>query len=385
MAIHRQRGPLHQTVVDGNIPVLGSSISIIRGDATVPDAARRHPFAPRNKRKRPSTCLENDRVLRVGLMGVLSFAILLPIDMLVQSPSISATTQPSVQQWLPTRQWQLNLGAVEGLKDSSSRLELFSKDAWHPYEGAYQFVDSPWCAVHHSAADTETSRCHIAFPDNNPRGKDGETLTKCTPFSGLWTKIGDKGSPPASKGDDDDDDGATKINQDQIVLIHGPSLSFLRNNETDPQRPNGSNIEESWFLAGLFDGNGAFGHVASYIAATTLPALLLQALQRPTTAKPTKVANVLDSHMVQQAFDETDALAMNQMPNEAGTTAVIAWQQGTYVHMASVGDSTAFLVQWLGTGRKSVEAKVYPVGPFGAAEYLNTVYHTAFCRQAQTG
>jgi serine/threonine protein phosphatase PrpC len=125
-------------------------------------------------------------------------------------------------------------------------------------------------------------------------------------------------------------------------------LSSPRYNETVPQHPNGSNIEESWFLAALFDGHGTFGHVASYIAATTLPALLLQALQRPTIAKPPQATTALDSQMVQQAFDKTDALAMSHMPNEAGTTAVVAWQQGTYVHIASVGDSAAFVVQWFG-------------------------------------
>ena len=101
-------------------------------------------------------------------------------------------------------------------------------------------------------------------------------------------------------------------------------------------------------LAALFDGHGDLGHVASQIAIHELPLRIAAAAQNINSNNN----NILQQELQQlftSAYLELDNGSMAQIPR-AGTTAVTVLQQGHRVHLASAGDSTAVLVQWLGGG-----------------------------------
>lgn len=217
--------------------------------------------------------------------------------------------QQQEQQTAPDRVWKAHYPpAVSSDEETTAKLStaavrnfnLHKNDEYDEhnyYSGVYQFVndDIPAC--------NKNSKCLIYFPEEKANANENSV---CHPSACLVTKTGAKGHYVP--------------NQDRSVILASSST-------------------EDWFLAALFDGHGERGHVASQVAVTDLPLLILK--QRAANK------NLVSENILHTAFLETDQGRIAHVV-EAGTAAVVVWREGSTVHLASAGDSTAVLVQWLG-------------------------------------
>jgi len=210
------------------------------------------------------------------------------------------------------------------------------------YSGAYKFVDSPVCAQ---------SNCTIYFPDTtstaastsangDKKQQSSAAPTICWDNNTLcmMTKRGSKGHYVP--------------NQDRTSVITGPD----------------------WCLASLFDGHGDLGHVTSQIAVSELPVKLAKQIQTTTTTK--SIQDHLLDDLFHKSYLETDAGQMSKF--SAGTTALTVLQMNRLVYMASAGDSTAWLVQWLGTksgnGDDASEQRIPPPPPPAAEPWYRQLF-----------
>ena len=140
-------------------------------------------------------------------------------------------------------------------------------------------------------------------------------------------------------------------NQDRSVVLQHSVASFDDDINANNNINNNNNNNDWTMLAALFDGHGELGHVASQIAIHELP-LHLAAAAKNIQSGDNNNNNGLQQEVQQlftSAYLELDNGPLADIPR-AGTTAVTVLQQGHRVHLASAGDSTAVLVQWLGGG-----------------------------------
>lgn len=215
--------------------------------------------------------------------------------------------------WIP---YQLSLSEVSTGKLSQESI----------YTGTYQYkmiknVDlDPVSDRKHSQYINRSFRIHFPMEiDTNEQmdtiDQEFESSSTC-----LWTHTGAKGYEVP--------------NQDRSVVIADQSID---------------NRENSWSLAALFDGHGDFGHVTSHVAVTDLPSRILQSVFTESNSKIDSLASLSTtniSNLMKGAFQKIDTTGVISQLPQGGSTAVVVLQLDNWVHIASVGDSTAVLVQW---------------------------------------
>jgi serine/threonine protein phosphatase PrpC len=154
-----------------------------------------------------------------------------------------------------------------------------------------------------------------ANDEKKMRYLDNDSAATC-----LWTHTGAKGYDVP--------------NQDRSVVIDDSSVEGVA----------------GWSLSAVFDGHGDFGHVTSHAAVTNLPALILNAALTETSWKAAshEFQNSI-AEKIKNAFQKIDTTGPISIVPQGGSTAAVVLQLGRWVHIASVGDSTAVLVQWLKT------------------------------------
>jgi len=116
-----------------------------------------------------------------------------------------------------------------------------------------------------------------------------------------------------------------------------------------PQDPNA-------LLIGLFDGHGTNGHLIAQTATSDFPVQLLANLEHhqqqqqhgnisvESSAFATeKLATSTFQQVLHQTFLQVDHEPRMQQIPVGGSTALAVWKIGTVVHLASAGDSTAFV------------------------------------------
>lgn len=97
-------------------------------------------------------------------------------------------------------------------------------------------------------------------------------------------------------------------------------------------------------LIGLFDGHGDEGHVASSTVVRDLPLRLASTLANaPRQTRLSRPKLVAD--MISNAFLQADASLLTLL-RTSGTTAIVVYQEGLDVYIASAGDSTALLIAY---------------------------------------
>jgi serine/threonine protein phosphatase PrpC len=96
------------------------------------------------------------------------------------------------------------------------------------------------------------------------------------------------------------------------------------------------------FLLGLFDGHGELGHGTAHFAAMELPPLLLRSMKRRKKYVSAKAADD-----VKAAFRESFVYLDENIPflELSGSTGILMLRLGSYLFVASTGDSQAFVVR----------------------------------------
>lgn len=168
----------------------------------------------------------------------------------------------------------------------------------HPnelYQGIYKWSHPTMCD------EAQKQECWIQFPVTTAHTNSAEPSQKDTGSGCVETKQGQKGGSP---------------NQDRSVLAYG----------------------KDWTLLGLFDGHGDNGEIASEV---TVSELVVRVLESATQTADRE-------SLLRTAFLQVDSGPIMEVRN-AGTTAMTVLQVGSRVELASVGDSTAVIVQWFGS------------------------------------
>ena len=124
-----------------------------------------------------------------------------------------------------------------------------------------------------------------------------------------------------------------KSNQDRSFLISPMEFS------EESSIPSGPDD----FMMGLFDGHGPIGHGTSHFAAMELPPTILQNMKRRKKFVPAKHATDSIKSALKDAFIHLD----ENIPylETSGSTGIVILRIGSYLFMASTGDSQAFLVK----------------------------------------
>lgn len=209
-------------------------------------------------------------------------------------------------------------------------------------EGIYRFMDAPYCG-------DDSGECYIHFPS-----------TTCSVDSCVVTLKGSKDQQERITFDDTDDEEKQQKqpqksmlpNQDRIMLI---TPSSRRIPVADPKEVRSSSKREKkqqqWFMASLFDGHGDYGHYSSQAASMYLPIRLLQEYQKKSVESDEETIQRSNKNNITEMLTESCYLQTDQhdsirtIPN-SGTTAITIWQEGTVLHIASSGDSVAYIIQW---------------------------------------
>jgi serine/threonine protein phosphatase PrpC len=109
-------------------------------------------------------------------------------------------------------------------------------------------------------------------------------------------------------------------------------------------------------LLGLFDGHGETGHYASEAAVLELPFMVMKKLEL-LKDDPVEIAS-----MLRESFLQVDRMTVSHLP-DGGTTAILIYQSRETIHIASVGDSTAFCAAYRdGTATILLRAKQHKPG-----------------------
>ena len=171
--------------------------------------------------------------------------------------------------------------------------------------------------------DSDTSSCQAATATSGPACSVHFSPLLHHPDVLLVTKSGDKSSYDAEW---DARAPPTLPNQDCSVLLHSS-----RNQHK---------------LVALLDGHGELGHYASQAVVLDLPFRLWDRLETTTTTTTTAAAgpSAIES-IFKEEFVSVDQGVVSRVP-EAGTTAVIMYQNDDTVYLASAGDSTAFCASY---------------------------------------
>ena len=120
--------------------------------------------------------------------------------------------------------------------------------------------------------------------------------------------------------------GLSMPNQDQSVALQlGPTTQLLA----------------------LFDGHGTLGHAVAHAALQLLPLHVLHHRSELSSHRINSKQNFQNAW--KDAFLQVDARPAIRRVSHAGTTAIVVLQSGQDLVMASVGDSTAFIVGSNGT------------------------------------
>jgi serine/threonine protein phosphatase PrpC len=179
------------------------------------------------------------------------------------------------------------------------------------YTGTYIFAKI-------NSGITRNFRIHFPIEVNTIEEKRIEDNDLDSPSTCLWTHTGAKGYDVP--------------NQDRSVVIADPSF----------------HSESGWSLMALFDGHGDFGHFTSHVAVTDLPSLILDSVLTESSLKVDSLSSPNSiAERIKMAFQKIDTTGLISLVPQGGSTAVVVLQMGCWVHIASVGDSTAVLVQWL--------------------------------------
>ena len=130
------------------------------------------------------------------------------------------------------------------------------------------------------------------------------------------------------------DKGHDSPNQDRCIVVE----DYHRDRRS-------AKISNNWFLAALFDGHGDLGHVTSHVAVTDMTLMLLQSMQ--THKAKTIATNTSILKMIRNIFHAIDTRGIIAQVPRGGSTALLVLRHRNTMYMASAGDSTAFLIQWL--------------------------------------
>jgi serine/threonine protein phosphatase PrpC len=231
----------------------------------------------------------------------------------------------------------------------ASLQELHSERVWIPYELARNEIstgqlsqESAYSGIYkYEIATNKINRnCRIHFPVemSMEQENDVDDHGALSSMTCLVSHIGSKGYDVP--------------NQDRSVVMEGYDSS--------------TNLENRWSLAALFDGHGDFGHVTSHVAVTELPSLIVQSIFRQSTRKLKSLPSITTTdipNIMKQSFQNIDSTGVISKVPRGGSTAIIAFQWGSWVHIASVGDSTAVVVQWLNTATQKSERQQSNNGP----------------------
>ena len=124
-----------------------------------------------------------------------------------------------------------------------------------------------------------------------------------------------------------------KVNQDRSFL-----LSPMEFNE-EVSIPTGPDD----FMMGLFDGHGPFGHGTSHFVSMELPTTILQNMKRRKKFVPSRHVTDSIKSAIKDAFVNVDQNIPYQ--DTSGSTGIVIMRIGSYLFLASTGDSQAFLVK----------------------------------------
>lgn len=218
-------------------------------------------------------------------------------------PSEKASRPLILQAWVP---YQLSL-------HEASTGQLSQKSV---YTGTYKYE-----MLNNAMNVNGLFRIHFPIEVNSKTDTNNMDNNFDSPWTCLFTNTGAKGFDTP--------------NQDRSVVIADHSVDG----------------DGGWSVVALFDGHGDFGHVTSHVAVTDLPSLILQSLLTQSSSKlvfeasPKRIAELMT-----KAFQKIDSTGVISKVPRGGSTAVVVLQHDSWVHIASVGDSTAVLVQWLNAG-----------------------------------
>jgi serine/threonine protein phosphatase PrpC len=206
------------------------------------------------------------------------------------------------------------------------RYQLWNTNETHARSNEANALTDPCCWMHFPIEYSYSNKNAQEYTTSTTPAFGGALQhdTAAPPTTFLITQTGDKGYDTP--------------NQDRSVIMQSYNAvhkqKLLRNGKHHPY-PN------DWFIAALFDGHGDLGHVTSHVAVSQLPQMVL----RQTILQSNESDEDIQTS-IRNIFRTIDTESIIAKVPGGGSTAAIVFQKRNMIYMASVGDSSAFLIQW---------------------------------------
>ena len=185
--------------------------------------------------------------------------------------------------------------------------------------GSMRYEETPACRKY-STCDVHFPFVDLGAPSSSPppllQNVNGRSDFGVLTLKGLKTLVTD-----------------VKVNQDRSFLISPMEFSEEVSIPTGPDD----------FMMGLFDGHGPFGHGTSHFVSMELPTTILQNMKRRKKFVPSRHATDSIRSAIKDAFVNVDENIPYQ--DTSGSTGIVIMRIGSYLFLASTGDSQAFLVK----------------------------------------
>jgi len=254
-----------------------------------------------------------------------------------KSPQTTTTTQQ--QQSLPPIPVLESWKSIQNDKETNQGTFVF-RGTTACVESS---LDNPLCLVHFPSQSKDMLLA--CDQTESTRIVPGLNQALC-----LRTQKGYK--PPTQLPPEMQSEAAKNVpNQDRSLILQPLVLPTPK--QTQTRRDSAVSIaqETNCALLLLADGHGANGHVSAAAVLGDLPRRILSLLEH--AAHDAVHHNEINRWNVPQlltrAFLECDEqVVVKATPPGSGTTAIVALKIGTTLYVASVGDSTAMVVEWNG-------------------------------------
>ncbi|KAL7573783.1 hypothetical protein ACA910_007812 [Epithemia clementina (nom. ined.)] len=246
-----------------------------------------------------------------------------------------------------TQDW-INFGG--DLRSSSSSSN--DKKPQAPPEGSFFFQGSQPC-------QDQPNACQIHFPSSSAdhTRNDQQYILSSLPqqpmlLLALKTQRGFKPKDPPplfqlepiqqqeeNKSNNNSPENSSIPNQDRSLVLQPLVI------RTSP-----NTVETDCMLLLLADGHGPNGHLTAAAVQRDLPFRILRMLEQPQHQQGPQGPDDISSLLKQAFVDCDNEVAKKAGGPVSGTTTIIVLKIGATVYMASVGDSTALLIEWIGNG-----------------------------------